>query len=67
MIRNGNDGDHLQDNFDNNSEYGHQQYDQEKDVEPGKNWRCFDFNFNFKSKMQILWRLKQRVDQDLRS
>ena len=29
-----NDGDHLQDNFDNNSEYGHQQYDQEKDVEP---------------------------------
>ena len=33
--KNGNDGDHLQDNFDNNSEYGHQQYDQEKDVEPG--------------------------------
>ena len=26
---------HLQDNFDNNSEYGHQQYDQEKDVESG--------------------------------
>ena len=29
------DGDHLQDNFDNNSDYGHQQYDQEKDVESG--------------------------------
>ena len=33
--RNDGDHDHLQDNFDNNSEYGHQQYDQEKDVEPG--------------------------------
>ena len=30
-------------------------------------FEIFYFNFNFKSKMQILWRLNQRVDQDLRS
>ena len=44
--RNDGDHDHLQDNFDNNSEYGHQQYDQEKYVEPGENWQWKGFCLN---------------------